>query len=642
MKKKLLPLAIFFFLLIQQILPGHAELPRTMYILNGSAETLSKINLETGIIEQNIVKTGQIPNQILIHQQKIYVVNSGTDDLMIIDPQNDHQIERTIDLGTGNNPWFMAFVGSKKVYVTNWIGNSVSVVNIETGKIEKEITVGRAPQGILIVGNQALVTNTGYAGWGLPYETGTISIIDILTDSVTNTVEVPINPQDLALAPDGRIHVMCTGNYIDTMGKVAVLDLYTGPWYDTPAIVDTIPIGNAPGDIIITASGKGYCVAWGNGVDGALLSYDALADTIIHGAKNPITIGPNVSRLFYDGKTDKIWIPFMKAWGGDGFIQQFDPASDSLAWISGVVGNGTQDLAIMESLPEWTPGADKVVSFTPGKSAGFGQNYFPDNVFGMPDPSSGISAYNSSTRPQEILSLGHGGEIVLEFVDNYIVDETGADFTVFENAFYFLNTTMSFIEAAIVSVSADGENWYTFPWDTSTWKGLAGVTPTLDNQHPTDPTVSGGDQFDLADVGLQYARFVKLTDLGDIKKEGIFNGDFDLDAVVAVNSRPTAISEFNNPVTISGFELEQNFPNPFNPETTIRFKVAQAGSLTMQIYNLQGQIVKTLVNSNYSSGTYQVRWDGKNDNRELVTTGVYFCKMKIGNYQAVRRLILLK
>jgi hypothetical protein len=306
------------------------------------------------------------------------------------------------------------------------------------------------------------------------------------------------------------------------------------------------------------------------------------------------------------------------------------------------VGNGTQDLAILEPQSDSTPGADRVVSFKPGRGAGLGQNYFPDNVLGMPDPSPGISANNPSTRPQEILSLGHSGEIVLEFTDNVIVDSTGVDFTVFENAFYFPNSTTAFIEAAIVSVSADGENWYTFPWDTSTWKGFAGVTPVFDNQHPTDPTVSGGDQFDLADVGLSYARFVRLTDLGDIKKEGIFNGDFDLDAVVAVNSQSTAISEFKNPVTISGFELEQNFPNPFNPETAIRFKVAQSGILTMQIYNLRGQIVKTLFNSNYSPGAYQVHWDGKNENSEFVTTGVYFCKMKIGNYQAVRRLILLK
>lgn len=641
MKKTSSLVTIFFFLLIHQLLPGLTQIPRTMYILNGSAETLSKFNLESGEIAQNIVKTGQTPNQILVHQQKIYVLNSGTDDVMIIDPQNDHQIERTIDLGTGNNPWFMAFVGSKKAYVTNWIGNSVSVVNIETGEITKEIMVGRAPQGILVVGNQALVSNTGYAGWGVPYETGSVSIIDILTDSITHTVMTPTNPQDLALAPDGKIHILCTGNYIDIMGKVAVLDLYTGPRYDTPAVIDTINIGNAPGDLVITPGGKGYCVAWGDITNGYLFSYDALADSVFHNTQNPILIGPNVSRLFYDEKEDMLWIPYMQAWGGDGFIQKYDPSIDSLIWISEVVGNGTQDLAILESLPEWTPGADKVVSFKPGKGAGSGLNFFPENVLGMPDPLPGISVYNPSNRPQEILSLGHGGEIVLEFVDNWIVDETGADFTVFENAFYFLNTTTPFVEAAIVSVSADGENWYTFPWDTSTWKGLAGVTPTFDNQHPTEPAVSGGDQFDLADVGLQYARFIRLTDLGDIKKEGIFNGDFDLDAVVAIHSQTTAIL---NPMSqpINDFQLEQNFPNPFNPETTIRFKVAQAGNLTIRIYNLQGQIVKTLINANYLPGTYQVLWDGKNENAEFVASSLYFYEMKIGNYQAIRRLILLK
>ncbi|MBN1995990.1 hypothetical protein JW935_00475, partial [candidate division KSB1 bacterium] len=207
---------------------GFADIPRTLYIMNGSAETLSKMNLEDNAIVQNIVETGQVPNQIAVHNKKLYLVNSGTDDIFVIDPQNDRQVEKIIALKSGSNPWFIAFAGTFKAYVTNFVGNSVSVIDIESGSVVKDIPVGTAPQGILISENKAFVTNTGFVGMGLPYEQATVSIIDILTDSVTHTINVPTNAQDLALDPMGRIHVICTGNYMDITGKVAVIDLYTG------------------------------------------------------------------------------------------------------------------------------------------------------------------------------------------------------------------------------------------------------------------------------------------------------------------------------------------------------------------------------------------------------------------------------
>jgi len=621
-----------------------ADIPRTMYLVNGSAETISKLNLENQAIQSNIITTNQIPNQILAHHNLLYVVNSGTDDIQVIDPRNDSQIKKTIALPTGNNPWYMAFVGSKKAYVTNWIANTVSVINVETGELITEIEVGTAPQGILVVGNKAFIANTGYGGWNQPYHQATISIIDTEADSAIQTLDVPTNAQDFALAPDGKIHVICTGNYVNTFGQIAVIDLYTGPMWDKPAVVDTIEIGGSPGDIIITPDGKGYCVAWGDGVHGFLYSYDVFANTVIHDSADPILIGPNVSQMFFDNRENVIWIPYMTEWGGDGFVQKFDPQQDSVLWVSGVVGNGTQALTIQEPILDSTPGADKVVSFTPGQNAGFGNNFFPENVLGMPDPSVGISAFNPSTKPQEILGLGHGGEIVLTFTDNYIVNGEGVDFTVFENVFYFMGTTDPFIEAAIVSVSQDGANWYTFPYDTSTYAGFAGVTPTKDNQHPTDPAVSGGDQFDLTDVNLEYASFVKLTDIGDLKQEGLWNDHFDLDAVVAVNSakgRPTAVGQLRH-VPSSGITLHQNYPNPFNLDTKIKFRLETKSNVRLQIYNLNGQLIRTLSNQTFNPGNHEIAWNSTDEAGQIVASGIYFYKIQVGSFQDTKQLILLE
>jgi hypothetical protein len=109
-------------------------------------------------------------------------------------------------------------------------------------------------------------------------------------------------------------------------------------------------------------------------------------------------------------------------------------------------------------------------------------------------------------------------------------DGPGADLTVFENVMD-LGGGDYFRECAFVEVSQDGESWTRFPWNPQSLEGLAGVWPTT-GEDPTDPNVSGGDQFDLADLGLAWITHVRLVDCGSEVDD---NGLFDLDAVVAVH-----------------------------------------------------------------------------------------------------------
>lgn len=334
--------AIFFLLFSISIAQDN---PRTLYSINASAETLSKMNMNTGEINSNFITTGQFPNQLIAHNDMLYLVNSATDNIYVIDPKNDSGIEKIIALDEGSNPWFIAFVSETKAYVTNYNLNSVSVIDVESGTILNSIPVGQTPEGILIVGDRAFITNAGYT-YNEPFVQGTVSVIDIQTETVIYTLNVPTNPQDLALAPDEKIHVVCTGNYIDSFGAVAVIDNIAA----SPTVIDTIEIGGTPGDIEITKSGKGYCIAWGDMVNGYLYKYDALTGEVINGSSNPILIGPNVSRLMYDRIEDVLWIPYMTEWAGDGFAQKYDVNADSVIWVSGVLGNGVYDLTILEPI----------------------------------------------------------------------------------------------------------------------------------------------------------------------------------------------------------------------------------------------------------------------------------------------------
>lgn len=183
------------------------------------------------------------------------------------------------------------------------------------------------------------------------------------------------------------------------------------------------------------------------------------------------------------------------------------------------------------------PWLDRVRTFEPGTSAGFGADQLPAIVLGAPE---GLGDGAGST---DVVSLGDGGRIVVSFDDNGIVDGPGDDLVVFENAFW--SGPLLFAELAYVEVSADGRAWYAFPYDAGTGEGLAGRAPvyasSMNAMDPLDPS-SGGDRFDLADVGLEFARYVRITDVGgEIPDPGDdtfagTKGGFDLDAAAAIHS----------------------------------------------------------------------------------------------------------
>jgi hypothetical protein len=99
----------------------------------------------------------------------------------------------------------------------------------------------------------------------------------------------------------------------------------------------------------------------------------------------------------------------------------------------------------------------------------------------------------------------------------------------------------------------------------------------------------------------------------------------------------------DDPVTpVVATALNGNYPNPFNPETTISYSVKNSAPVAIEIYNTKGQKVRTLVNETKASGNYSVRWDGTDENGQKVTSGVYFYKMNTGKYTSSKKMILMK
>jgi DNA-binding beta-propeller fold protein YncE len=277
------------------------------YVVNSypGDETLSKINLSTDGVINDIEFLGESPNQIVIHGDLAYVVNSLDHEIQIIDLKTETTVD-WIDIWEPRNPYHMAFVNSQYAYVTNLKTNTISKVDVINKTVVGEYAVGQAPEGLLVVGNKLYVCCTGFEwskykritgrDWvfdpthrandvkAYRYIPGKVYVFDIQTEQVTDSISVGLNPQYLALDPEGELNVMCTGNYWTVLGQIYRINT------STDQVIDSIATGGSPGIISIGTDGIGYLAAGGWHPDpGLVYTFDSYADTMLRGSSNPIT-----------------------------------------------------------------------------------------------------------------------------------------------------------------------------------------------------------------------------------------------------------------------------------------------------------------------------------------------------------------
>jgi hypothetical protein len=99
---------------------------------------------------------------------------------------------------------------------------------------------------------------------------------------------------------------------------------------------------------------------------------------------------------------------------------------------------------------------------------------------------------------------------------------------------------------------------------------------------------------------------------------------------------------FENEVVPFVTSLGNNYPNPFNPSTTISYSLGEAGTVKLSIYNIKGQLVKTLVNEEKEPGRYNVVWSGEDNHTGKVASGVYFYRMETKAGHEIKKMLLLK
>ncbi|MHB1687149.1 MAG: glycoside hydrolase family 3 C-terminal domain-containing protein [Ignavibacteriaceae bacterium] len=134
------------------------------------------------------------------------------------------------------------------------------------------------------------------------------------------------------------------------------------------------------------------------------------------------------------------------------------------------------------------------------------------------------------------------------------------------------------------------------------------------------------------------ARFIKMLGLQRGTQYGYSIYEFEIFPVDTngVNSVPIELK------TPEKFSLDYNYPNPFNPSTTIRYHLSKGGNVKIDVYNISGQSVKTLVDSYHNAGDYYVMWDGRNDSGNIISSGTYFYRITAGNFVETKKMIFLK
>jgi len=105
---------------------------------------------------------------------------------------------------------------------------------------------------------------------------------------------------------------------------------------------------------------------------------------------------------------------------------------------------------------------------------------------------------------------------------------------------------------------------------------------------------------------------------------------------------PTDIYEKDSPELPDDYTLDQNYPNPFNPSTTISYYLPKSGKVTLDIYNILGRKIRTLVEKTLKSGYHTTRWDGIDSEGRPVASGIYFYRLKSDKFIQTKKMQLLK
>jgi hypothetical protein len=145
------------------------------------------------------------------------------------------------------------------------------------------------------------------------------------------------------------------------------------------------------------------------------------------------------------------------------------------------------------------------------------------------------------------------------------------------------------------------------------------------------------DSLEIPYIGLHYMEHGSFSYYGDLHV-----GRINPVKLKKLLQFVSGVNDHTSNTYTERFNLYHNYPNPFNPTTTIRFDLPKPADVKLEVYNLLGQRMATLINGYQLAGNHTVTWNGKGDEGEDMATGLYLMKLTAGNQILTRKMFLIR
>jgi YVTN family beta-propeller protein len=236
--------------------------------------------------------TGRIPNDLDRVGDRLYVVNSGENTVSVVDLATGRSTG-CLDIGSGTNPWalFVDPADSTRGWLTTFLTGELLELDLAGVRVLRRRAVAPAMEGVWADSERVAVTLTGFNGTEGDFGQGEVVVFEKSTLTEVARFPVPTNPQFLFEGGDGRLHVICSGNFRDVTGRVVRIES------DLSAARDTLVLGGSPSRAALAPDGVAYVAAF----FGGLMAYDTLGFLPLHDAGNPLLDAPGFTDVLVQG-----------------------------------------------------------------------------------------------------------------------------------------------------------------------------------------------------------------------------------------------------------------------------------------------------------------------------------------------------
>jgi DNA-binding beta-propeller fold protein YncE len=226
---------------------------------------------------------GRAPSRLAARGREVLVVNSLDNAVQILDTATGITAG-CIDIGRGTNPWDVCVdpADPSRAWVSTFLTGEIVEVDLDARRVLRRAVVEPGAEALLVTATRIAVTLTGYDGSTGEFGVGQVAVLDRATLAEIRRLDVPANPQHLFEGADGRVHVVCTGNYgnhdPETFGSVVRIES------DWSVVRDTLDLGGSPARAAVAPDGTAYVAAF----FGGLMTYDSAAFLPLRTAVNPL------------------------------------------------------------------------------------------------------------------------------------------------------------------------------------------------------------------------------------------------------------------------------------------------------------------------------------------------------------------